>query len=82
MYFPAFSAQYLVFFFPRSRVFVFVLRGVGWGSAEHRVQGIQFYGDVTGRDVSSSKELTKREASKVIDALQDMADQLNSSEKS
>jgi len=31
MYFPAFSAQYLVFFFPRSRVFVFVLRGVGWG---------------------------------------------------
>lgn len=34
-----------------------------------RSEGLKFYAEVTGRDVQSSKELTKAEASKVIDAL-------------
>ncbi|MCL1922803.1 MAG: hypothetical protein FWG15_02890 [Propionibacteriaceae bacterium] len=48
-----------------------VLKETGWWNQESREKGLQFYCDVTGRDdITSSKDLTKHEASQVIDLLQ------------
>jgi len=51
-----------------------LLRDVGWGTKESRDEAILFYHDVTSdKTIESSPDLTKFQAMKVIDALEQMA---------